>query len=62
MIFNWFKVDWTSGYQGIQSREQYFAKYAKLLSEDPAQQKIVAEAKAPISHLEYDWTLNDARK
>ena len=62
MIFNWFKGDWQSGYQGIQSREQYFGKYAKLLSEDPAQQKIVADGKAPISHLEYDWSLNDARK
>ena len=62
MIFNWFKGDWASGYQGIQSREQYFAKYAKLLSEDPAQQKIVADGKAPISHLEYDWSLNDIRK
>ena len=62
MIFQWFKEDWSSGYQGIQSREQYFAKYAKLLSDDPAQQKLVAEAKAPISHLEYDWSLNDAKK
>lgn len=62
MIFNWFKGDWASGYQGIQSREQYFAKYAKLLSDDPAQQKIVADGKAPISHLEYDWSLNDIRK
>ena len=35
MIFNWFKGDWSSGYQGIQSREKYFAKYAKLLSDDP---------------------------
>jgi len=61
-IFDWFKGDWASGYQGIQSREQYFAKYAKLLSDDPAQQKIVADGKAPISHLEYDWSLNDARK
>jgi CHASE3 domain sensor protein len=39
-----------SGYQGIQSREQYFAKYAKLLTEDPDQQKLVADGKAPISH------------
>ena len=62
MIFNWFKEDWSSGYQGIQSREQYFARYAKLLSQDPAQQKLVAEGKAPISHLDYDWTLNDVRR
>ena len=61
-IFDWFKVDWESGHGGIRSREQYFAKYAKLLSDDPAQQKLVAEGKASISHLDYDWTLNDARK
>ena len=60
-IFDWFKEDWSSGYQGIQSREQYFAKYAKLLSDNPEQQKLVAESKAPITHLDYDWTLNDAR-
>jgi hypothetical protein len=62
MIFRWFKEDWESGYQGIGSREQYFARYAKLLSDDPGEQKLVAEGKAPISHLEYDWTLNDVRK
>ena len=61
-IFDWFKEDWSSGYQGIASREKYFAKYAKLLSDDPAQQKLVAEGKAPLGFLDYDWTLNDARR
>ncbi len=61
-IFDWFKEDWSSGYQGIRSREQYFANYAKLLSDSPEQQKLVAEGKAPIVFLEYDWALNDARK
>ncbi len=61
-IFDWFKEDWTSGYQGIQSREQYFAKYARLLSDDPAQQRRVAEGKAPIVFLDYDWSLNDLRR
>lgn len=62
MIFNWFKEDWSSGYQGIQSRERYFARYAKLLADDPDAQRVVTEGKAPIAHLEYDWTLNDVRK
>jgi hypothetical protein len=62
MIFNWFKDDWQSGYQGIRSREQFFAKYAKLLSDDPAQQQIVADGKASLSFLDYDWSLNDLRK
>jgi len=62
MIFNWFKEDWSSGYQGIKSREKYFANYAKLLAQYPEEQKLVAEGKAPIAHLEYDWTLNDVKK
>ena len=67
MIFNWFKEDWASGYTGfdgktpsIKSREDYFARYAKQLADSPADQKIIAEGKASISHLDYDWNLNGA--
>jgi hypothetical protein len=68
-IFDWFKEDWTSGYRGldgkaapIRSREQFFARYAKLLADDPAAQKVVAEGRAPLAFLDYDWTLNDAAR
>lgn len=66
-IFKWFKEDWTSGYRGIggagpvTSREQYFARYADLLADRPEERRLVAEGKAPIEHLDYDWSLNDAR-
>jgi hypothetical protein len=66
-IFDWFKVDWESGYTGfdgkappIKSREEYFARYAKVLSDNPADQAKLAEGKNTISHLEYDWSLNGA--
>jgi hypothetical protein len=68
-IFKWFSEDWTSGYRGfdnkgpaMQSREQFFAKYAALLADQPAQQQVIAERKAAIRHLDYDWTLNNVRK
>ena len=68
-IFDWFKEDWTSGYRGfegkqapIQSREQYFARYAKLLADGAEPQKRIADGKAPIAFLEYDWSLNDAKR
>ncbi len=67
-IFNWFKEDWTSGYAGIGnappavSREQYFARYAELLADRPEHRALVARGKAPIGHLDYDWTLNDLRE
>jgi hypothetical protein len=66
-IFRWFREDWTSGYRGIggagpvHSREQYFARYADLLADAPGHRRLVAEGRAPIAHLDYDWSLNDAR-
>ena len=54
-IFDWFKEDF-----GV--REQYFAKYARLLADGPDAQKVVAEGRAPLAFLEYDWSMNDAKK
>jgi len=61
-IFKWYAVDFTSGLRGIKSREQFFAKYANLLSDDAEQQKIIRDGKAEIKYLDYDWGLNDAKK
>lgn len=61
-IFQWYSADFTSGLKGIQSREQFFAQYANLLADDPVHRKIIREQKAAIRYLEYDWTLNDAKK
>lgn len=67
MIFNWFKEDWAGGYKGfdgntpaITSREEYFSRYAKMLADSPADQQIIVDKKAAISHLDYDWNLNGA--
>lgn len=66
-IFEWYEVDWTSGYRGFQgtsrpvrSREQFFAKYAELLADSPEDQNIIRAQKAKFTFLEYDWRLNDA--
>jgi hypothetical protein len=68
-IFDWYQEDWQSGYRGfdggspaIVSREQYFARYAALLADDPAQQKLIADGNVPLAFLDYDWTLNDAAR
>lgn len=60
-IFDWFKVDWLSGYKGISTREQFFGRYAELLAEDAAGQQTVRDGKASLSFLNYDWGLNDRR-
>jgi len=68
-IFKWFSEDWTSGYRGfegknpaMQSREQFFAKYAALLADSPAHQQAITDRKADIRHLDYNWSLNDVRR
>jgi len=68
-IFDWFKEDWTSGYRGyqgrhepIRSREQYFSAYAALLADDLIQRTIVQGGKAGLGFLDYDWSLNDAKR
>jgi hypothetical protein len=50
-IFDWFKEDWAP-------REQYFARYAALLADDPGHQQLIRSGKARIRFLEYDWALN----
>lgn len=64
-IFKWFKEDWTSGYRGLggkqqpmQSREQFFARYADLMATDPAHREAIRSQKADIRFLDYDWRLN----
>jgi len=61
-IFKWYATDFTSGLKGYHSREQFFAKYANLFTDNPEQQKIIRDGKAEIRHLDYDWALNDVKK
>ena len=65
-IFDWYKEDWVSGYAGIGknslpivSREQYFARYSQLLTDNPDEQRLIEEQKPGINFLDYDWKLND---
>jgi hypothetical protein len=64
-IFDWFKEDWTSGNKGIgadappiMTREQFFARYAKQLSDNGDAQNRIAQQKAGLAFLDYDWSLN----
>ena len=52
-IFDWYAED-------FEPRAAYFARYAKLLADDPQAHMLIAEGKAPLVFLDYDWSLNDA--
>ena len=61
-IFDWYKEDWASGFKGIASREQYFARHAGLLTDDPSQRRRIVSQQVGLAFTEYDWSLNDADK
>ncbi len=61
-IFKWFKEDFEKGYKGFGKVEDVFAKYADTLSNDSAIQGQIRAKTVSISHLDYDWSLNDTGK
>ena len=59
-IFKWFKEDFEKGNKGFTKLEDVFAKYADLLSPDETARNQIRAKTVSISHLDYDWSLNDA--
>ncbi len=57
-IFKWFKEDFEKGQKGFSKVEDVFAKYATQLSDKPEEQAAVKAKSLPITHLDYDWSLN----
>jgi hypothetical protein len=60
-IFKWFKEDFERGHKGFGKLEDVWAKHAKDLS-DSADDQAKLRSKAPlaVTHLPYDWSLNDS--
>ena len=57
----WYGGDFRRGWKGFTALEGFFAKYANLLADKPADQQLIRDHKAAIRHLDYDWVLNAAR-
>jgi hypothetical protein len=54
-IFDWFKED-------FEPRPKYFARYARLLTDNPDERAAIEDGRMALRFLEYDWSLNDARR
>jgi len=57
-IFKWFKEDFEKGQKGFSKVEDVFAKYATQLSDKPEEQAALKAKSLPVTHLDYDWSLN----
>ena len=60
-LLDWYKKDFTKGYKGFSSVETTLAKYADKLADDPAARAEIKAGKVAITHLDYDWNLNDKK-
>jgi uncharacterized protein YxeA len=60
-IFDWYKKDFTKGHKGFSSLEVTLGKYADQLTDDTAARAEIKAGKVAISHLDYDWNLNDKK-
>ena len=58
-IFKWFMEDFEKGNKGFAKLEDVFAKYADQLTVVPAEREKLKAKSVSVSHLEYDWSLND---
>ena len=58
-IFKWFREDFEKGHSGFNKVEDLLAKYAEQLSDQPAEQAALKAQTLRVSHLDYDWSLND---
>ena len=60
-IFDWYGKDFSRGWKGYQSLDQWLARYADQLADRPEERAAIRAGKLPMSFLDYDWRLNDTK-
>jgi len=60
-IFYWYKEDFTKGWGGFSSLEEFFAKYANIVAKNPKEIAIIKSKKVTFNFLDYNWNLNEAK-
>lgn len=60
-IFDWYGKDFARGWKGYTSLDQWLARYADQLADKPEDRAAIRGGGVPVTFLDYDWRLNDAR-
>ena len=58
-IFKWFREDFEKGHKGFRKIDDLLARYAEQLADAPADREKLKAGSVSVSHLDYDWSLND---
>lgn len=61
-IFKWFAEDFQKGHRGIRTLDDLIVRYADQLALTPSDRQQIRASANQIRHLDYDWSLNDARR
>ncbi len=61
-IFDWYGEDFRLGQRGISSVQVFSASFANELADAPADRERIRGARVEVSHLAYDWALNDTTR
>jgi hypothetical protein len=61
-IFDWYSVDFRSGYMGIDSLSTFFGRYSAQLAATPEQESAIRARTPRITFLMYNWALNDVKQ
>ena len=59
-IFKWFREDFEKGHKGFRKIDDLLARYADQLADAPGERDRLRAGGVAVSHLDYDWSLNDA--
>ena len=60
-IFDWYGEDFQLGHRGISSVPAFCARFANELADAPADRERIRGQRVAVSHLAYDWALNDVK-
>lgn len=60
-IFDWYGDDFSRGWSGVSSLEEFLTSYSEELGLDTEQAKQLAEGKTRIRYTDYDWSLNSTQ-
>ncbi len=61
-IFDWYGEDFRLGHRGISSVQAFCASFANELADAPADRERIRGPRVEVSHLAYDWALNDTAR
>jgi Protein of unknown function, DUF547 len=58
-IFKWFREDFEKGHKGFRKLDDLLARYADQLADAPGERDRLRSGGVAVTHLDYDWSLND---